>query len=92
MNFKLSYKEKSRILNVRQVKGLAMGIGLTFKSRNTEILLFDFGKLTRLSITSFFVFFPFLAVWLDGKNRVIEKRVVQPFQFRIAPKKGFRRQ
>ena len=89
MKFSIFYRGKKKNLDVKQVIGLGMGIGLTFKSRNTRNLLFDFGKEVRRSITSYFVFFSFLAVWLDSKNRVVEKAVIRPFRSRILPKKKF---
>lgn len=62
-----------------------------FKSRNSGNLLFEFKKNTGISIHSYFVFFPFLAIWLDDKNKIIEWKVVKPFTFRIKPKIKFRR-
>ena len=64
--------------------------GLMFKSKEkAEVLLFDFKKPTRQGIHSFFVFFPFIAVWLDEKNKIIEMKKIKPFLFFIRPKKHF---
>jgi len=64
--------------------------GLMFCRReNAEILLFDFGKQVRIAIHSWFVFFPFVAVWLDENNKIIEKKIVLPFELIVLPKKSF---
>ena len=63
--------------------------GLMFHSRETENLLFDYDKKTKMSIHSFFVFFPFLAVWLDDKNKIIEKRIIKPFTFSAKPRRNY---
>lgn len=85
------HKNKKIKINARKVSLLGKLVGLMFKSRNTENLLFEFEKESEMSIHSCFVFFPFLAVWLDEKNRVIEKRVVHPFKLCVKPKKSFRK-
>jgi uncharacterized membrane protein (UPF0127 family) len=64
--------------------------GLMFKSQR-ENLLFDFSSDTRIKIHSFFVFFPFLAVWLDEKNKLIEWKIVRPFTVAVSPKKPYRK-
>lgn len=57
-----------------------------FRSRATENLLFDFQKPSRVAITSWFVFFPFVAVWLDKRRRIVEARIVYPFTARVVPR------
>jgi len=65
--------------------------GLMFRTRKTKPLLFEFKKDTRMAIHSFFVFFPFKAIWLDKENRIIEQRTVKPFTFCARPRKAFRK-
>jgi len=60
-----------------------------FKSYETGNLLFQFEKKGRYPIHSFFVFFPFLVLWLNNKNKVIEYKLVKPFKFRVVPKRHF---
>ena len=36
-----------------------------------------------------FVFFPFLAIWLDKKDRVLEWNVVKPFTTLVKPRQPF---
>ena len=66
--------------------------GLMFKNKeNAEALLFTFDKDTNIAIHSFFVFFPFYAVWLDENNKIIDLKKVKPFTLHIKPKKRFKR-
>lgn len=81
-----------KIKNIKKVSSLGKFTGLMFRKREAaDALLFDFPNSVKLRIHSFFVFFPFLAVWLDGRNRIIEKRIIKPFNFSIRPKKPFNR-
>ncbi|MEK6945173.1 MAG: hypothetical protein AABW63_00060 [Nanoarchaeota archaeon] len=85
-----TYKKKKISLEVKECRGLMMGVGLTWKRRqNAHALLFDFGKDTDAALTALFVFFPFVAIWLDKNGKVVEKRVIKPFEFSIKPKKNF---
>lgn len=85
----LKYKGKSLKLNVAVCGGFGRLRGLMFKSKETEMLLFEFSKNTRMRIHSFFVFFPFFGVWLDDKNKIIQIKRVKPFTFSVRPKKSF---
>ena len=70
--------------------GVQRGIGLMFSRRErAKILLFPFSRPTKMAIHSLFVFFPFIAVWLDGDGKVMEVRRVKPFSWYICPKKEF---
>ena len=84
------YKNKTLDIDVKRLRKWEMGIGLMFRTRKTKNLLFAFNKDKFISLTACFVFFPFLVLWLDDENRVIEKRVIYPFELRIFPKKSFR--
>ncbi|PIN89000.1 hypothetical protein COU60_04975 [Candidatus Pacearchaeota archaeon CG10_big_fil_rev_8_21_14_0_10_34_76] len=86
------FSRKKKIkLTVKRTGFFTKGIGLMFRTAKTDKLLFEFKKDTLASITSIFVFFPFLAIWLDEKNNVLEKRIVRPFIFAIRPQKKFRK-
>lgn len=83
-------KGKKRIfINARKVSFFGMIRGLMFRNSGCDNLLFSFSRPVKMRIHSFFVFFPFLAVWLDGKNRVIDWKIVRPFRLSIVPKKPF---
>ena len=60
-----------------------------FKSKNSQNLLFKFRKPARYSIHSFFVSFPFLAVWLNKENKVLDFKIVNPYNFSVKPKVPF---
>src|SRR3990172_150149 len=71
-------------------KLMQRAIGLIFQKReNAEILLFEFAKSTKTPIHSMLVFFPFFAVWLDGKSRIVDIKVVPPFTISVVPKQEF---
>lgn len=84
-----SWKKKKFLISARRLSECGKGIGLMFKFRNSENLLFEFKKPTQMAIHSFFVFFPFAAIWLNEKNEFIEGKIVFPFTIYIAPKKPF---
>ncbi len=83
MKFKFQYKKQNIELDVRPVS--IYNTGLMFCSKKTKPLLFNFKKPSRFKITSLFVFFTFVAVWLDDKNNVLEIRKVKPFTFSVKP-------
>ncbi|MEK6906837.1 MAG: DUF192 domain-containing protein [Nanoarchaeota archaeon] len=85
------YKNKNFHINTRECNFFERAVGLMFKSRNSEALLFEFNKNVGLSIHSIFVFFPFFVLWLDDKDRVIEVRKVNPFTLSVSSKKPFRK-
>lgn len=66
-------------------------LGLMFRTRKTNPILLEFDEDTNIPIHSYFVFFPFKAIWLDKNNKVIDKRIVRPFTFSVKAKKPFRK-
>lgn len=91
MKIKLNCKNKKIILEVKKCNLFQRAKGLMFSRREkARALLFDFEKQTREPIHSLFVFFPFVAVWLDDKSRTLETSVVKPFKFVIKPRKSFK--
>ncbi|MDP2672927.1 MAG: DUF192 domain-containing protein [Nanoarchaeota archaeon] len=102
MNFYINFKNKSRgdhhkwrkikIPNVKKLSWFEKGIGLMFSSRKkAKALLFEFEKPTKMSYTSLFVFFPFIIIWLDSKNEVIDFKKINPFTFNIPSLKYYRK-
>ena len=59
--------------------------GLMF-SKNKKPLLME---IKNKSIHSMFVFSPFLALWLNDDNRIVDYRLVHPFSSSIIPKSDF---
>ena len=86
------FNNKKININVRQCDGLQRFKGLMFvKREKAGALLFDFKKPGRQAIHSFFVFFPFVAVWLDSEGKIIETRKVKPFVPLISIRKSYSR-
>lgn len=86
---RVGFGSKRFSLSVRRLSYCEYFIGLMFKSKDSENLLFDLPG--RWGIHSFFVFFSFLALWLDKKNSVVEWKIVKPFSFFVKPKRKFAR-
>lgn len=85
-----TYKRRRFFVSARKVSGFMRGVGLMFsKKDHAGALLFEFDNETTVAMHSLFVFFPFLAIWLNGKNTVVEMRIVEPFSLSISPKKSF---
>ena len=84
---KIYYKNKSINISVKKLSSFNRLIGLMFKSKTSNNLLFEFNEGTKMSIHSYFVFFDFLIVWLDRNNKVIEWKIVKPFSFMVKSKK-----
>ncbi len=62
--------------------------GLMFRKRkNSKAILFNTKK--PIAIHSYFVFFPFIAIWLNQKNKIVKIKKVHPFTSYIKPKKHF---
>jgi uncharacterized membrane protein (UPF0127 family) len=75
-------------IQVKKVTELGKFSGLMFRTSKTKILLFEFRKNKVQYIHSFFVFFPFLAVWLNGENTVVGCQIVKPFVPNISSRKS----
>ena len=64
--------------------------GLMFTSKkNAKALIFEFKSKSREPIHSFFVFFSFVGVWLDKNNKILQIKVVRPFQLSVSSEKPF---
>ncbi|MFH1311355.1 MAG: hypothetical protein ABIH65_03035 [Nanoarchaeota archaeon] len=84
------YKNKNFRVNVKVCDIYDEIFGLMFKTKeNADALLFDFKKPIKMKIHSVFVFFPFLAIWLNKKNKVLEIKKIKPFTFIVEPPKFF---
>jgi len=77
---------KIEIPLVKKVSEIGKVRGLMFRRReNAKALLFGFRKKTNLKIHSCFMFFPFLAVWLDKDNKILDKKIIKPWKISISP-------
>jgi len=77
-------------IDVKECSGWRRAIGLMFKKKEkVQALIFEFKKPTKMKIHSFFVFFPFIAIWLDKKGDVIDFKIIKPFSFSVSTKRSF---
>lgn len=84
-----NYKNKKISLDVRVCSFFGKFSGLMFKKRQSaQALLFEFKNPGKIKIHSFFVFFPFIAVWLDKKERVLGIKKVRPFRISVSVPDG----
>ena len=88
---RLKYSGKSLNLKIKRTNLFSKFFGLMFRSSETENLLFDFAKDCKIRIHSFFVFFPFLIIWLNEENEVVGHKIVKPFRFSVSSTKQFRK-
>ncbi len=84
-----NYKGKRIEIDTMPCNYFEMGRGLMFRrKKNARALFFDFGKPSREVLHSFFVFFPFIAIWLD-QNKVVDLKIIKPFRHFFRPNKPF---
>ena len=75
---------------VKKVNWFGKVVGLMFCRREkADSLLFEFKKPTKMKIHSHFVFFPFLAIWLNDDNEILALKEVKPFKINIGIRKSF---
>ena len=85
----IGYNKKRIKIPIRECNLFGKSIGLMFSQRETaENLLFSFKKKQNIAIHSFFVFYNFLAVWLDRKNNVVDIKIVKPFSPCVSPSRN----
>ncbi len=81
------YKNKKIKILIEDCNLLKKFTGLMFSRREAaEILLFSFRRKQKIKIHSLFVFYPFVAAWLDDRNNVVDLKKVKPFSFCVSPK------
>jgi uncharacterized membrane protein (UPF0127 family) len=87
----LVYKNKKIIVSdVKRLSKFGRGIGLMFHRREQcPAMLFEFKKPVSMAIHSFFVFFPFVGIWMDNKNKITEIKVIPSWKISISPRKKF---
>lgn len=88
MDIKINFNDNK--LDIEEV-GLADSLWLKFRGlmfrnvKNSPRLLFN----GRFAIHSYFVFFPFLTLWLDSENNVVDYKIVKPFKTYVNSSKKF---
>lgn len=87
----IHFKGKNQTIPIKRVSLLGKFTGLMFRTRETQNLLFEFHREMRIALHSWFVFFPFLVLWVNEKNEVLESRVIRPFSTVIDSSQPFRK-
>ncbi|SRR3990172_3020314 len=91
---KVSFNFKGREITIdaKECRGICKIFGLVFKRRqNASALLFSFNKPSKIRIHSLFVFFPFVAVWLDEEDNAIDVKEIKPFTMSAEAKRPYRK-
>jgi len=88
------YKNRKISVRARKLSPFGKFTGLMFKINlnRADNLLFEFDRKSKgigTAIHSFFVFFSFLAIWLDKNNRVVGWKIVKPFTLSVRPGEPF---
>jgi uncharacterized membrane protein (UPF0127 family) len=92
MQVGLKFKGKKIVVEASRVGFFGRIRGLMFREgRGCPALLFEFNRNVNYAIHSCFVKFPFIAVWLDGDNKIVEIKEIYPWKFSIKPKKSFKK-
>jgi len=87
----LTYKGQKVQIELKVVPKVLHWLGLMFSFKNTKPRLFNFKRETDISIHSWFVFYNFVAIWLDEGGKIIETRRIKPFQSGISPRQKFKK-
>jgi uncharacterized membrane protein (UPF0127 family) len=84
----INYKNKKIKVLAEDCNILQKSVGLMFSRRQkAKILLFNFKEKQKIMIHSIFVFYDFVAVWLDKKNKVVDMKIVRPFSPYVSHRK-----
>tara|TARA_Y100000310_G_C20610062_1_gene777537 strand:- start:35 stop:379 length:345 start_codon:yes stop_codon:yes gene_type:complete len=87
MKLKIKYSGKDLELDNLVVANLFLKFrGLMFRSKKRAPTILFKGE---HALHSYFVFFPFLTLWLDGENNVVAWKVIPSFVSYIKPKQSF---
>jgi len=86
IKMKIAIKKRDKKIDLKVEKANKLK-GLMFR-RNNQAILFEFNKPTRQAIHSFFCK-PFLAVWLDKDEEILETKIIKTWKFSIKPRKKF---
>ena len=76
---------------MRVLKGWEKYLGLMFRSKHTEPVIFEFDRDVEHSLHMFCVFFPCTIIFKDENDEVIESIIAKPFQFNIKCSKPYRK-
>ncbi|MGD9276433.1 MAG: DUF192 domain-containing protein [Candidatus Pacearchaeota archaeon] len=87
---RFEFKRGKKKFKINAHKCNISSTGLMFKRRkNAKALIFNFKKSSRMALTSLFVFFEFLVLWLDERDNVVDMKICKPWKVYINTKKSF---
>lgn len=91
MRYSFSLGGRKLSCDVERVGLFRRGLGLMFRTSDTENLLFDFSREGNQGrqLTAWFVFFPFYAVWLNKRGKAVDICYIKPWEFYIHTRKNF---
>ncbi len=84
---KFNYKGKK--ISVKARKCGFSSTGLMFRTKNTPPCIFEHKRKMDLKMSSLFVFFPFVGIWIDSRGKVVDLRTIKPFNFSFFSKKHY---
>ena len=85
----INFKGKKIKVEVEDCNSFRKFSGLMFSRREKAgILLFKFKNKQKIMIHSFFVFYPFVAIWLNENGEIVDLKKVYPFNPCISPKES----
>ena len=87
---RLRYRSAAFTVRVKKPSFFGKIFGLMFRTKNTNNLFFEFRKNRRPALHSLFVFFPFIVLWIDDKNNIVDMKIAKLFEFYINSKKKFK--
>lgn len=58
---------------------IGQSLGLMFSRKKTAV--FEFSSEKRVSLHTFFVFFPITVLFLNAQKRIVEQKIMNPFTF-----------
>ena len=61
-------------------------LGLMFSGKKT--IVFEFSHEEKVSLHTFFVFFPIKVLFLDAQKKIVEQTTMKPFSFYMPQKKA----
>ena len=90
MKISLKLKGKKIPLEVKKCGLFGKFRGLMFRQQESApALMFELSTPCRISIHSIFVFFDFIAIWINSEGKIIDVQLISPWKFSVKPKRDF---
>ena len=78
---------KGKRISIPAKKVSLFSTGLIFRTKKTENIMFENLPEGNFALTSYFVFFPFLVLWLNNGKKVVDFRIARPFELSMKTNK-----